>query len=676
MIVRASPSYAFATQLFEYTPTNPEPEPKHLVRIPFENCAQYTTCRACRAAHDPYCGWCSYNAQCTRNSACGNTAIDELWLTNNSVVECPALFGVSPKFINPGVATDFVIATNIFNVVGNGSYLCDFYVDGSVMTSFTRTGAWTKGSLLCSVNSGDIILNSNAVAVMKIDVRHSSSPEGISILENLGPFSVTVYDCQSPLAGSSGVTCDTCLSIPADPGCGWCRFLGSCTASINCPSAAAGTHTNWVNSTGACPALEVTSGDIPASVATPVNFKLVNIALVNQSDVVGGPYLVDQARCKWSTRPGPRSLGTSATVTAPVELLTGRKRIGAVFDDMRYSCLFPRDFAVVGQLNGAFGFEEQQDMAIEFTRDNGTTWLVLVTAPHAVTVFDCSRHVTCDACMNARSDAGYECEWNGVLSECAHVGKYTGDEGAFDITSGDPTDCPRYGSNSPQNGLTIGGSGSQDTIAIQDTDTQILIQGVSFFRSINHVLPDKGYRCRWYGLSFTYLETTGMYVSNRTLECPLPSVEVVSVQTAVIYIYIADIKLPWYDTRVPEGITVTVVNCTSDIDGCPGCHCRVASTGICGYCGDRSTGTIGYCSTAAECPGDTPWEVSGCITSFTPCTYDSSIGGSLWWGWALVAGGVAGGVVVLGLGVSRIVKARKLGTAYPNRKGKDKSRTL
>lgn len=44
-------------------------------RVPTSYCERFTTCSACQAAQDPYCGWCPLQGACTTQSACAASTL-------------------------------------------------------------------------------------------------------------------------------------------------------------------------------------------------------------------------------------------------------------------------------------------------------------------------------------------------------------------------------------------------------------------------------------------------------------------------------------------------------------------------------------------------------------------------------------------------------------------------
>ncbi|XP_041114319.1 plexin-B2-like [Polyodon spathula] len=69
---------------------------KEVTRVPVQECHWRSSCQACVAVRDPYCGWCVAEGKCTRKSACPRAVEDNHWIWSPSQ-ECVHISSYSPE---------------------------------------------------------------------------------------------------------------------------------------------------------------------------------------------------------------------------------------------------------------------------------------------------------------------------------------------------------------------------------------------------------------------------------------------------------------------------------------------------------------------------------------------------------------------------------------------------
>lgn len=55
-----------------------------VLRIPLEECSNFTDCDSCISYNNPLCGWCTVENKCSRRSQCQNAAETERWVQESS----------------------------------------------------------------------------------------------------------------------------------------------------------------------------------------------------------------------------------------------------------------------------------------------------------------------------------------------------------------------------------------------------------------------------------------------------------------------------------------------------------------------------------------------------------------------------------------------------------------
>nr|XP_054772210.1 plexin-B2-like [Lytechinus pictus] len=116
-----------------------------VVTIDLVNCGQYQTCEECIGENggndgDPYCGWCTLEANCTRYEECTFPDESTRWLSYNAI-QCVSVSDVQPDHRLPYQITQEITITvqQLPTLNDNHRYQCAFdsYLANAVTTSDT-----------------------------------------------------------------------------------------------------------------------------------------------------------------------------------------------------------------------------------------------------------------------------------------------------------------------------------------------------------------------------------------------------------------------------------------------------------------------------------------------------------------------------------------------------------
>nr|XP_054772198.1 plexin-B2-like [Lytechinus pictus] len=116
-----------------------------VVKIDLVNCGQYKTCEECNGEDggndgDPYCGWCTLKAMCTRYEECPSPDESTRWLSYNAI-QCISISDVQPDHRLPYQITQEITITvqQLPTLKDNEQYQCAFdsYLVNAVTSSDT-----------------------------------------------------------------------------------------------------------------------------------------------------------------------------------------------------------------------------------------------------------------------------------------------------------------------------------------------------------------------------------------------------------------------------------------------------------------------------------------------------------------------------------------------------------
>eukprot|EP00105_Crassostrea_gigas_P003325 XP_011416137.1 PREDICTED: plexin A3 [Crassostrea gigas] len=190
--------------------------PNKLVKIVVQNCSQYTTCKECKGANDPYCGWCSLENKCSLAQECPEYDSALKWMGYNGET-CTKITQVYPEKIqrDKNLAKTTTISLYISNLpTFMGSYKCAFHGNGkTIETAANRT---TPNMVKCDTPVHnelppfpiytDYITMKLSVVVMRFDIASTN---------------FTLFDCK---VHSNCYRCTSSLS-----NCTWCIKNHLCT---------------------------------------------------------------------------------------------------------------------------------------------------------------------------------------------------------------------------------------------------------------------------------------------------------------------------------------------------------------------------------------------------------------------------------------------------------------
>ncbi|XP_054772216.2 plexin-B2-like [Lytechinus pictus] len=121
-----------------------------VVTIDLINCGQYQTCAECIGEDggndgDPYCGWCTLEARCTRYEECTFPDESTRWLSYNAI-QCVSISDIQPDHRLPYKVTEQEITITVQQLPilkDNHQYQCAF--DSSVVNALT-----TSDTVVCT----------------------------------------------------------------------------------------------------------------------------------------------------------------------------------------------------------------------------------------------------------------------------------------------------------------------------------------------------------------------------------------------------------------------------------------------------------------------------------------------------------------------------------------------
>ncbi|XP_071816755.1 plexin-A4-like isoform X2 [Apostichopus japonicus] len=185
-----------------------------ITRVPVEECHEYTTCEECHQALDPYCGWCSLQAECTRriDSQCvsSQNGTSLRWLSNED--DCLVITTVTPEFAPAGTVTHLTV--HVSNLPPDGSLKCEFWDGHTFYGSLPATFGHDMTTVTCDT-PGDISTTEGSRTVeLQLHYQEADHSRNIAYV----PFDF--YNC-TQLA-----SCSQCAENKY--GCQWCLRSNQC----------------------------------------------------------------------------------------------------------------------------------------------------------------------------------------------------------------------------------------------------------------------------------------------------------------------------------------------------------------------------------------------------------------------------------------------------------------
>ncbi|XP_030844196.1 plexin-B [Strongylocentrotus purpuratus] len=204
------------------------------------NCGQYQTCGECIGGdglndRDPYCGWCTLEARCTRYEACPFPDESTRWLSYDALL-CVSISDVQPNSLPYHQTQQEITMTvqQLPDLRSSFQYMCAF--NDSYEVSATTTG----NSVTCTSPPAD------SIPTIPDGLYFLNLPLSIVSTETDVDFVTTdffIYDC------SHIKSCSSCVTSLFT--CVWCVYDNKCTGdSSSCQpgdTVVIGENTKWLD---------------------------------------------------------------------------------------------------------------------------------------------------------------------------------------------------------------------------------------------------------------------------------------------------------------------------------------------------------------------------------------------------------------------------------------------
>ncbi|XP_063968174.1 plexin-A4-like [Lytechinus pictus] len=189
-----------------------------VVTIDIVSCGQYQTCEECIGEDggndgDPYCGWCTLEARCTRYEECHSSDESTRWLSYNAI-QCVSISDVQPDHRLPYQITEqeiIITVQQLPTLKANHQYRCAF--DSYVVSAVT-----TSDTVVCTTPPVD------ELPTIPEEDDHKNLILSIVSTETIVYFVSTdliLFDC------THHKSCSSCVSSPWP--CDWCVYDNMCT---------------------------------------------------------------------------------------------------------------------------------------------------------------------------------------------------------------------------------------------------------------------------------------------------------------------------------------------------------------------------------------------------------------------------------------------------------------
>eukprot|EP00057_Strongylocentrotus_purpuratus_P011934 XP_011666408.1 PREDICTED: plexin-A4-like [Strongylocentrotus purpuratus] len=183
------------------------------------NCDQYQSCEECIGEDggndgDPYCGWCSLEARCTRYEECSFPDESTRWLSYNAV-QCVSISDVQPDYKLPFQETEQEIAVTVQQLP-------------ALKESYRYQCAFDSYQVNASINTANTVLcvspPASELPTIPEEVDHVTLTLSIVSTETEVSFVNTdfiLFDC------THLKSCSSCVTSPWP--CDWCVYDNMCT---------------------------------------------------------------------------------------------------------------------------------------------------------------------------------------------------------------------------------------------------------------------------------------------------------------------------------------------------------------------------------------------------------------------------------------------------------------
>ncbi|KAL8164328.1 UNVERIFIED_CONTAM: Plexin-A3 [Gekko kuhli] len=241
---------------------------RQVVRLPVENCAQYSSCAECLGSRDPHCGWCVLHNRCCRESECPRAT--ELHRFTATLSQCVRLI-VEPNNVS---VTDpsIVLQLTVHNVPDlTAGVICSFESLGE-----SEGQLQTDGGIRCLSPTLRDEPPGEHGDVRTVRLQLLSIETGVEFASTNFVF----YDC------SLLRTCLSCVSSRYP--CHWCKYRHACTHNVakcyfvegrvNSTEVKSGSRARGLIILQGCPEL-LLGGEIliPVGVLQPITLRAKNL---------------------------------------------------------------------------------------------------------------------------------------------------------------------------------------------------------------------------------------------------------------------------------------------------------------------------------------------------------------------------------------------------------------
>ncbi|KAJ8047492.1 Plexin-A4 [Holothuria leucospilota] len=194
-----------------------------ITKVPVEECHEYQTCEECHAAQDPYCGWCSLQAECTRriDSECTGSekGTSPRWLSTDD--DCLTIISVTPMYAPAETVTELIVEiSSLPPIPSTGSLRCVFR-EGPTQLG-TQPAMMVpldiSNGIKCNTK-GDISATSEGFRAVELQIHYEENGQS----ENIAATNFDFYDC------TKLSLCSLCAGNKYE--CHWCLYSNQCKDS-------------------------------------------------------------------------------------------------------------------------------------------------------------------------------------------------------------------------------------------------------------------------------------------------------------------------------------------------------------------------------------------------------------------------------------------------------------
>ncbi|XP_075455978.1 plexin-B2 [Ascaphus truei] len=173
---------------------------KKVYRVPVQDCQQYTNCRGCTQARDPYCGWCVKDGKCSRKVDCPRADDENHWLWSPAGT-CIKIESANPKNMSRMAPSMVTLTVNpSITLKEDDKLLCDF----GDTTNPAELGE--DGTISCRPPK-DIPSTEKGKDYVSVPVKLRFETGSVFFAD----FSYPFYDCKEAMHLSENLPCISCV---------------------------------------------------------------------------------------------------------------------------------------------------------------------------------------------------------------------------------------------------------------------------------------------------------------------------------------------------------------------------------------------------------------------------------------------------------------------------------